>query len=869
MRHEKYMVTGMTCSACSSRVEKTVSKLEGVSQAAVNLLSNSMTVDYDETVLTQNEIIKAVEDAGYGAYVEEKAAGKKAASSTPRKDPVQENIRNMKTRLIVSILFSVPLFYISMGHMFSWPLPGILLGEENALIFAFTQFLLLLPVMAVNHHYYQMGFKTLWHRSPNMDSLIALGSTAAAVYGIFAIYQIGYGMGHGNMELVHHYAMDLYFESAGMILTLITLGKFMEARAKGKTSEAITKLMDLAPKTARVIRDGVEQEIPSEEVVSGDLLVVRSGESIPTDGVIVEGHSFVDESAITGESIPVEKQPGNKVVGATINQSGYFQMQATKVGEDTTLAQIVRLVEEASSSKAPIAKLADKVSGIFVPVVIVIAILSFVVWLIAGQSFEFALSTGIAVLVVSCPCALGLATPTAIMVGTGKGAENGILLKSAEALETAHTITTVVLDKTGTITQGKPAVTDLLPQPGISEKEFLSLAVSLEALSEHPLAKAITAYGEEKGIIPQKAQHYEQIPGEGILGELDKERYFAGNAKMAEKYHAFTQETEQEAKRLAAEGKTPLYFGKEGALFGLIAVADQMKPTSRQAVAELKQMGIQVVMLTGDNQLTAQAIQKQSGVDRVVAEVLPPQKEEEIRRLQQQGEKVAMVGDGINDAPALARADVGIAIGAGTDVAIESADIVLMKSDLMDVVSAIQLSKAVIRNIRQNLFWAFFYNVIGIPLAAGVLYPFFAIKMNPMFGAAAMSLSSFCVVSNALRLKLFKPKFHSELQENQTEACPVAVTCSVPEQESGSCPCDQIKNVQEENTMKKTMVIEGMMCAHCSGRVEKALNEIPGVEATVNLEAKIADVNLKDASVSDEVLKKAVTDAGYEVVEIK
>ena len=429
MRHEKYMVTGMTCSACSSRVEKTVSKLEGVSQAAVNLLSNSMTVDYDETVLTQNEIIKAVEDAGYGAYVEEKAAGKKAASSTPRKDPVQENIRNMKTRLIVSILFSVPLFYISMGHMFSWPLPGILLGEENALIFAFTQFLLLLPVMAVNHHYYQMGFKTLWHRSPNMDSLIALGSTAAAVYGIFAIYQIGYGMGHGNMELVHHYAMDLYFESAGMILTLITLGKFMEARAKGKTSEAITKLMDLAPKTARVIRDGVEQEIPSEEVVSGDLLVVRSGESIPTDGVIVEGHSFVDESAITGESIPVEKQPGNKVVGATINQSGYFQMQATKVGEDTTLAQIVRLVEEASSSKAPIAKLADKVSGIFVPVVIVIAILSFVVWLIAGQSFEFALSTGIAVLVVSCPCALGLATPTAIMVGTGKGAENGILFK--------------------------------------------------------------------------------------------------------------------------------------------------------------------------------------------------------------------------------------------------------------------------------------------------------------------------------------------------------------------------------------------------------------------------------------------------------
>ena len=862
MKHEKYIVTGMTCSACSSRVEKTVSHLDGVSQASVNLLTNSMTVDYDESILTQQAIIKAVEDAGYGASV---PGREKSLPRNGKEDSVQDHIRKMKIRLIVSILFSVPLFYISMGHMFSWPLPDIFLGEENALIFAFTQFLLLLPVMAVNHHYYQVGFKTLWHRAPNMDSLIALGSTAAAVYGIFAIYQISYGMGHGNMELVHHYAMDLYFESAGMILTLITLGKFMEARAKGKTSEAITKLMDLAPKTARVLRNGTELEIPSEEVVSGDILIVKSGESIPTDGVMVDGHAFVDESAITGESIPVEKQPGSKVVGATISQSGYFQMRATKVGEDTTLSQIVRLVEEASSSKAPIAKLADKVSGVFVPIVIAVAVLSFLAWLIAGKSFEFALSTGIAVLVVSCPCALGLATPTAIMVGTGKGAENGILLKSAEALETAHTVTTVVLDKTGTITEGKPAVTEvLLKHSELTEQEFLQIAVSLESLSEHPLGKAITTYGAENKIIPRKVHRYKQVPGEGILGELDGEICFAGNAKMAQRYHAYPDTAQKEAKRLALEGKTPLYFGKEGILLGLIAVADQIKPTSRRAVSELRRMGIQVVMLTGDNRLTAQAIQKESGVDRIVAEVLPAQKEEEIRRLQQQGEKVAMVGDGINDAPALARADVGIAIGAGTDIAMESADIVLMKSDLMDVVSAIQLSKSVIRNIRQNLFWAFFYNVIGIPLAAGVLYPFFAIKMNPMFGAAAMSLSSFCVVSNALRLKLFKPKFHEVPTENQAEQ---SASLSAKQMEE-NCPCDIIKEKQEETTMKKTMVIEGMMCAHCSGRVEKALNEIPGVKATVHLETKTAEIISND-NVSDEVLRKAVTDAGYEVVEIR
>lgn len=864
MKHEKYNVTGMTCSACSARVEKTVSKLDGVSQASVNLLTNSMTVDYDENKVTQDNIIKAVTQAGYGASLEETQKGKKSGSNDKKADPAEENIRKMKIRLIISAIFSLPLFYLSMGHMFSWPLPDIFLGEENALIFAFTQFLLLLPVMIVNYKYYQMGFKTLFHRSPNMDSLIALGSTAAAVYGIFAIYQIGYGLGHANMELVHHYTMDLYFESSGMILTLITLGKFMEARAKGKTSEAIRKLMDLTPKTARVFRNGTELEIPSEEVVIGDILIVKAGERIPTDGVLIEGHAFVDESAITGESIPSEKLPGNAVTGATINQSGFFRMKATKVGEDTTLSQIVKLVEEASSSKAPIAKLADKVSGIFVPVVIAIAVLSFIIWLIAGKSLEFALSVGIAVLVVSCPCALGLATPTAIMVGTGKGAENGVLLKSAEALERAHTVTTVVLDKTGTITEGKPTVTDILFLPGKTEDEFLQIAVSLEMLSEHPLARAITLYGQNKKIQPLKVSHYTQVPGEGILGEIDGRQYFAGNAKMAQKYSAFTNQVQMESERFASEGKTTLYFGEENHLFGVIAIADQIKPSSRQAIAQLKQMGIQVVMLTGDNLITAQAIQRQSGVDHVIAEVLPAQKEEEIRRFQQNGETVAMVGDGINDAPALARADVGIAIGAGTDIAIESADIVLMKSDLMDVVSAVQLSKAVIRNIRQNLFWAFFYNVIGIPLAAGVLYPFFAIKMNPMFGAAAMSLSSFCVVSNALRLKLFKTKFHGSSQESGS----IELSSSEKETEA-DCPCQKIDVFQEEMKMKKIMVIEGMMCSHCSGRVEKALNDIPGVEATVNLENKTAEIILNDSSISDEVLKKAVTDAGYEVVEIK
>lgn len=845
---DRYKVTGMSCAACSARVEKAVSALEGVESCSVNLLTGDMTVT---GTATRECVIAAVEKAGYGAS---SVDGKSRKRETSAIDPVQEQIKEMKRRLIVSILFAVPLFYICMGHMFSWPLPGFLLGQENALIFAFTQFLLLLPVMIVNNRYYRVGFQSLLRGAPNMDTLIAIGSSASALYGIFAIYQIGYGFGHGEMERVHHYSMDLYFESAGMIVTLITLGKYMEAKAKGRTSEAITKLMDLAPKTARVLRNGEELTIPSEEIVTGDILIVKAGETIPTDGVLLEGNASVDESALTGESIPVEKQQGDPVFGATVNRLGYFKMTASKVGEDTALAQIIKLVEEASSSKAPIAKLADKVSGIFVPVVMTIAVLSFVVWLLVGQTFEFALSCGVAVLVVSCPCALGLATPTAIMVGTGKGAENGILLKSAEALETAHTVTCVVMDKTGTITKGKPEVTDVLSLGTMGADHLVQVAVSLEHRSEHPLAEAILRYGEKEGYVPSAVDDYQQIPGEGICGRIGDTLYFAGNERMVTRFGCTSDEIRKQAADFAEAGKTPLYFGTEQELLGMIAVADQIKPTSKQAVSELKAMGIKVIMLTGDNELTAKAMQKQSGVDQVIAGVLPTQKEQEISALQQAGEKVAMVGDGINDAPALARADVGIAIGAGTDVAIESADVVLMHSDLLDVVTAIQLSKAVIRNIKQNLFWAFFYNSIGIPLAAGVLYPLFALRMNPMFGAAAMSLSSFCVVSNALRLKLFHPKYRS--QET------VIPALSLEGQES------EIKKQERGNFMKKTMIIEGMMCMHCSGRVESVLNGIDGVSAKVDLEAKTAAIELSK-EVSDEELTKAVTDAGYTVVEIK
>lgn len=759
MRKEQFDITGMTCSACSARVEKSVAKLDGVQEVAVNLLKNSMVASYDETILNTDQIVQAVVKSGYGAFPKaENKVQTKSGTQAPAKDIAKEEYQNMKRRLIISMIFAIPLFYISMGHMMGWPLPGFLLGMENAMSFAFTQFLLLLPVVFVNFKYYRMGYKTLFHGAPNMDSLIAIGSSAAIVYGIYAIYKIGYGLGHGDMAVVHSFTMDLYFESAGMILALITLGKFFEARAKGKTSDAITKLMNLAPKTATVLRNGREQEIPVEEVALGEILIVKAGESIPVDGILTEGSSSIDESALTGESIPVEKQAGDKVIGATINKSGYFKMQATKVGDDTTLAQIVRLVDEATSSKAPIAKLADKVSGIFVPVVILIAVAATVCWLIAGQSFEFALSIGISILVISCPCALGLATPTAIMVGTGKGAANGILLKSAEALETAHGIDTVVLDKTGTITKGQPAVTDMAAVNGTDETGLLQVAASLEKLSEHPLAEAIVSEAESRSISFLPVKNFLQIPGQGIIGEIDGQKCYAGNRRMLEENHIEGGKLMVLGDEMANEGKTPLFFARGNQLMGAIAVADVVKPTSKQAIDELKQMGIETIMLTGDNARTAEAIKRQVGVSRVVAEVMPQDKEREVRILQDAGKRVAMVGDGINDAPALARADVGIAIGAGTDVAIESADIVLMKSDLLDAVTAIQLSKAVIRNIKENLFWAFFYNVIGIPVAAGIFFTAFGWKLSPMIGAFAMSFSSVFVVSNALRLRFFKPR---------------------------------------------------------------------------------------------------------------
>lgn len=756
MKKDYFDITDMTCSACSARIEKNVSKLDGMKIVNVNLLKNSMSVEYDDQILTAADIVGRVEKTGYGAFLHN--ASTTTVNNKPKEDIALKEFQEMKKRLWISILFSVPLFYISMGHMFNWPLPEFLLGIPNVMNFAFTQFLLLLPVMYVNRKYFKVGFKTLFQGAPNMDSLIALGSTAAAVYGVYAIYKIGIGLGMQDMSTIHTFMMDLYFESAGMILTLITFGKFLEARAKGQTSEAISKLIDLAPKTALKSIAGKEIEIPIEDVTTGDILIVKAGTSIPVDGVVVSGTGSVDESALTGESIPVEKNTGDNVIGATINKSGYFTMEALKVGEDTTLSQIVKLVDEATSSKAPIAKLADKVSGIFVPIVIVIALIATITWLVLGKDFEFALSIGISILVISCPCALGLATPTAIMVGTGKGAENGILIKSAEALETAHNISTVVLDKTGTVTEGKPIVTDIITHKDITENEFLHIVGSLEKLSEHPLAEAIIHKAESKEITFEPVEDFIQLQGEGICGLINDVLYYAGNAKMLKKYLHVENDLLSKGERFALEGKTPLYVFSEDEVLGVVAIADTVKKTSKQAVTTLKELGVNVVMLTGDNAKTAEAIRQQVNINHVVSDVLPQDKERVIREYQGKGNIVAMVGDGINDAPALARADVGIAIGAGTDIAIESADIVLMKSDLLDVVTAIRLSKSVIRNIKQNLFWAFIYNAIGIPIAAGLFYTAWELKLNPMIGAGAMSLSSVCVVTNALRLKFFKIK---------------------------------------------------------------------------------------------------------------
>lgn len=842
---QKFDVTGMTCSACSAHVEKSVSKLEGVQCVNVNLLQNSMVVEYDDNALGTTDIIHAVESGGYGASVQ----GGNKTQEAP-KNVAAEEMHHMKRRLIASFCFLIPLFYISMGHMMGAPLPAILLGDENVMIFALTQLFLTIPVLIINKKYYVVGFKALWNRTPNMDSLIALGSAASVVYSVFAIYSMAYAMGHGDLMTAHHYGMELYFESAAMILTLITVGKYMETRSKGKTSEAISKLMDLAPKTATVLRDGVEQEIPVEEVVTGDTIIVKPGQRIPVDGKIIEGFSAVDESAITGESIPVEKQVGDTVIGATVNKSGYFRMTATRVGKDTTLSQIIALVEEAGASKAPIAKLADKVSGVFVPVVITIAVLAAVIWFVAGnQPFSFALSIGIAVLVISCPCALGLATPTAIMVGTGKGAEYGILVKSAESLEIAHQVQTVVLDKTGTLTEGKPVVTDVVLAKGILRNRLLKQAAAVEALSEHPLAEAIVAYAKKKEVLFEKAENLTATAGQGVEADVAGKHILAGNLKMMQERGIQLGEWEEKAVELAEAGKTPLFFAENETFLGIVALADTLKPTSKAAVDAFHQMGIEVVMLTGDNKRTAEAIAKELDI-QVIAEVLPQDKEREVRRLQEQGKKVAMIGDGINDAPALMRADVGVAIGAGTDVAMESADIILMKSDLMDAVTAIELSHATIRNIKENLFWAFFYNACGIPLAAGVFYPLLEWKLNPMFAAAAMSFSSAFVVGNALRLRLFRPKY-------------AKTTTALPKEDIQKEPTHK-----EEIGMKKVLKIEGMMCNHCTGRVEKALNDLEGVTAEVSLEGKSATVTLSK-EVSDETLVQTVTDAGYEVVDIQ
>lgn len=882
---ERFDVTGMTCSACSSHVEKSVGKLTGVENVSVNLLTNSMQVEFDENKLDTAGIIKAVEDAGYGAAVKDghaksgtKTSGQSDSQENSGLSAVEQNVKNMKKRLIVSLIFWIPLMYVSMGHMiYQWlniPMPpftmNFLHGNENAITYAFTQFLLLLPILIANQKYFKNGFKTLWHRSPNMDSLIAIGAGAAILYGIFAIYRIGYAMGHGDMAVVHQYAHDLYFESAGTILTLITIGKYLETKSKGKTSEAITKLLNLAPKTVTAIRDGVEQVVDAADVEKGEIFLVKPGESVAVDGIVLEGKSSFDESAITGESIPVPKQEGDTIVSASINKSGLIRAKATKVGEDTTIAQIIRLVEEASSSKAPIAKMADKIAGVFVPAVITIALITGVIWLISGATFEFAMSTAIAVLVISCPCALGLATPVAIMVGTGKGAENGILIKSGDALETAHQIDTVVLDKTGTITQGKPVVTDIICAAGKSaaKTQLLQIAGSLEKGSEHPLAEAIVNYCVTNNISLEKVTDFNALFGKGIEGTVSGTHYYAGNEKMMEeKGISLSTEQKNQIRELAKQGRTPLLFADEKQFLGIVAVADVVKPTSKEAVQKFRDYGIHVIMLTGDNEVTAQAIKEQVGIDEVIAGVLPTQKEEKISALKQAGHKVAMIGDGVNDAPALASADVGIAIGAGTDVAIESADIVLMKNDLLDAVGAVKLSKAVIRNIKENLFWAFFYNSIGIPLAAGVLYPLFQIKLNPMFGAAAMSLSSVCVVSNALRLRWVKLHDAKKTQSEPHQDVAASTIADINQHNALDNNIKSTNNDKGESTMTTTISIEGMMCAHCQAHVEKALKEVAGVtEVTVSLENKNAVVT-GDASV--EALKQAVVDAGYEVTDVK
>ena len=956
---ERYHVTGMSCSACSSHVEKAVNKLENVEKASVNLLTETMDVTYDETKITSAEIIDAVVKAGYGASVMTEGsvagaggqstsgnAGSIGRSAVDGKQELQQKLdadaRAMKWRLGISIGFLIPLMYVSMHHMlkewFGIPVPAFIVntmhGNANAMNFAMTQFLLLLPILYVNRKFFSVGFKTLAHRSPNMDSLIALGSGAALVYGIFAMYRISYGLGYGDMAVVEHYSHDLYFESSGTILTLITVGKYLESRSKGKTSEAITKLMNLAPKVAILVTwDGQEKEVPTESLQKGDIFLVKPGSLVPVDGIVLEGNSSVDEAAITGESVPVEKQAGDHVVSATVNKAGFLKCRADRVGDDTTLAQIIRLVEEASASKAPIAQLADKVAGVFVPTVMTISLITLIVWLLNGATAEFAISTAIAVLVISCPCALGLATPVAIMVGTGVGAGNGILIKTGEALQQAKEIDTVVLDKTGTITSGKLKVEEVGGyQSDFPADAMMQIAAALEKKSEHPLAEAVVEYAESFRLTIPEIVDFKATFGRGVEGALAADfhaekvaekdgptavfyagkrdstadvpensgniaeqnpatgiarsdadsvtfpagtKFYVGNlAFLQEKNITLPQGAAEGLNRMADEGMTPLLVAQEGRFLGIIGVSDTVKATSYEAINAWEKMGVRVIMLTGDNRRTAEAVRQKLGISEVVAEVLPQDKEKKVSELKAQGHKVAMIGDGINDAPALAAADVGMAIGAGTDVAMESADIILMKNDLRDAVTAMKLSRSVIRNIKENLFWAFFYNCIGIPLAAGVLYPAFQIRLNPMFGAAAMSLSSIFVVGNALRLRGFKSGF-TPLKKRTPEASHKEIEITHAAAEEEQCilktPVEQnnrqdVKQEKERtNTMTKVISIEGMMCNHCTGTVQKALEAVEGVKAvTMSLEQKNATVELA-SDVADEVLTKAVVDAGYEV----
>ena len=830
---EKFVVTGMTCAACSAHVEKAVSQLQGVDSVAVNLMLGSMLVDYDPAQVTAQAIVSAVENGGYGA----KPAADAEKQDTRRAQ--EEALGRMRRRLVWSIVCLVPLFYISMGHMMGLPLPAFL--TRSHLTHALAQLVLCVPILILNRSYFTVGFSQLFRRSPNMDTLVALGAGAGLVYSLIEMGRLAAGQVSGMPEL--------YFESAGMICALVTVGKYLEERSKGKTTDAISALLALAPDSAVVKRDGAEVTIPAEDIRKGDIVVLRQGGKIPVDGVVTAGGGSVDESAITGESLPVEKAVGDAVTSATVNQSGYLELEATRVGADTTLSQIVKLMEEASSSKAPISRLADKISGVFVPVVMAIAVLAALLWgLVGGMSVQFCLSVGIAVLVISCPCALGLATPVAIMVGTGKAAENGILIKSSQSLELMGRVDTVVLDKTGTVTQGKPRLTDCLAAPDITEEELLCVAASVEQPSEHPLSRAVTEAAGERNIPLCDVADFTAVPGGGVQALLHDRTIYAGNAPYMQEKGVDIASFALQAGRWADDGTTVLYFAEEGRLLGLIAVADTVKPDSAAAIAALKQRGCRVVLLTGDNARTANAIARQVGVDQVISQVLPQDKATCVARLQQEGRLVAMVGDGVNDAPALVQADVGLAIGAGTDIAIESADIVLMKSSLADVASAAELSRAVLRNIRQNLFWAFFYNSVGIPVAAGVLYPSLHLLLNPMIAAACMSLSSVCVVSNALRLRLWKPRLKSV---------------------SGAAPsAAEHKTIpnEEEPTMKKTVTIEGMMCAHCAAHVEKALNALPGVKATVDLAAGTAAV---EGDAADDAIRAAVTEAGYTVKGIR